>query len=399
MEKYTYNWEIKDLLTQFLQAFDGAIVKRYNNDRVVENTIGARYIYAPKQRVLHDLVNKAQHFTLPVVAFWIKDIKRDVSRVFNKLEGQYNVDNTYSSDYSNIMQPVPVDIEVGVSMITRFQLDMEQLISNFVPYCDPYFVVSWTVADFPNIEIRTEIRWDNNLAIAYPVEQEPNKPTRVMCDTNFTIKGWLFKKEGEPAGRIYQVDTSYYAVSGTPTSQNIGSLSVGALVERFVTSSVPQIIYASRQMTPVTYAGSVEVDGSFLDTVTAVFLSGGFPVMFPGSTTVDIFSSTSLSATYPSLNGVVPVQGFANVTGTLMMINYQAPQVTGYFDIIVVSPAGYTSMISTINTYNAQQQLYVKGGAIPTYPENGIQVVNVDEYVWDTAYMTWDAATFQWEVA
>ena len=94
MQKYTYHWEVKDLLTQFLQAFDGAIVKRYNNQRIAGNIIGVRYVYAPKQRVLHDLVNKSQHITLPAVAFWITSISRDNTRVFNKLYGQYAVENS-----------------------------------------------------------------------------------------------------------------------------------------------------------------------------------------------------------------------------------------------------------------------------------------------------------------
>ena len=124
MQKYTYNWEVKDLLTQFLQAFDGAIVKRYDINRVPGSNVGVRYVYAPKQRVLFDLVDKAQHLTLPVVAFYISTISRDQSRVFNKLVGQYWTDNTTSvynqSTANQNLQPVPINIEVSVSILTKY---------------------------------------------------------------------------------------------------------------------------------------------------------------------------------------------------------------------------------------------------------------------------------------
>ena len=141
MQNFTFHWEVRDLLTQFLQAFDGAIVKRHDSNRDTGSTIGVRYVYAPKQRVLHDLINKAQHITLPVVAFWITNIGRDSSRVFNKIEGQYRASNGSTSPKN--LQPVPVNIDIAVSILTRLQSDMDQILSNFVPYNDPYFIISW----------------------------------------------------------------------------------------------------------------------------------------------------------------------------------------------------------------------------------------------------------------
>ena len=67
MKKYTYNFEIKDLLTQFVAAFDDTVIKRYNKQRDERQQIEVRYVFAPKHRVMYDVVNKAQNITLPVV--------------------------------------------------------------------------------------------------------------------------------------------------------------------------------------------------------------------------------------------------------------------------------------------------------------------------------------------
>ena len=375
---YTYYWEVKDILTQFLHAFDGAIVRRYTTARQSTNAVGVRYVYAPKQRVLHDLINRAQHITLPVVSFWIDSIQRDQSRVFNKLEGMYYNKDTYNNKTIHRLQPLPVDINVSVSILTRFQSDMDQIVSNFVPYSDPYFVVSWSKFGSPEIEIRAPVLWNNELAMSYPVEQAPNDPTRVVCDTKFTIKGWIFKNETDATGRIFKIDTNFHAFSASDVNNPFAN-------ESFTTSATALIDSCSRSKTPVNYSGKANITGYEFSTITNIFLSGSYDYMFPGTTTYNLFSASGLSALYPPLVNVVPVQAYKVNNNNSISLTYQTPYASGYFDIIVVNAAGYTKMTGTVK---------------PSFPyAKGIEVVSEHKYIWDTAYITWDAATFQWQVA
>ena len=73
------------MLTQFVAAFDDIVIGRFNKAREEQDKINVRYVYAPKQRVLYDIVNKAKTITLPVVTVNIANIARDNNRVFNKL--------------------------------------------------------------------------------------------------------------------------------------------------------------------------------------------------------------------------------------------------------------------------------------------------------------------------
>ncbi len=366
MQKYTYHWEVKDLLTQFLQAFDGAIVKRYDNNRQAGNNVAVRYVYSPKQRVLHDLINKAQHITLPAVSFWISSISRDPSRVFNKLEGQYWTNTTtsvYNKSSSNTnLQPVPVNIEVSVSILTRFQTDMDQILSNFVPYSDPYFIISWTREGMPGLEIRSEVLWGGSLNMTYPVEQSDTQPTRVICDTSFTIKGWLFKYDADPIGRIFKIENNFYPVSGVPTLQNIDSLVNPTLTETFILSARPVIAYSSAWFAQRSLSGIIEIYGDMYSHTNNVYLSGSTG-MFTGTTTINPFSaSTSLSASYPALTGVVPALDYYAISDNKMIVTYQAPAGIGSFDIIVVNDAGYTKL--STDSYNpnySTQYPYVSG--------------------------------------
>ena len=86
MKQEPYYFEIKDMMAQFITAFDDIVIKRYNVNRKAEDRLAVRILYSPKQRVLYDIINTAQNMTLPAVAVNIASISRDNSRVFNKLD-------------------------------------------------------------------------------------------------------------------------------------------------------------------------------------------------------------------------------------------------------------------------------------------------------------------------
>ena len=149
MKKYTFYWEIQTILEQFVGAFNDVLIKRYDKDRnllSLEKNINVKYVYGPKQRIFNSLQNPAPGgITVPAIAVSLGSITRDQNRVFNKNDGfniPYN-DKVSSSDIlKHIPQPIPVNIGVNMTLITKYQNDMDQLISNFAPYCDPYIVIS-----------------------------------------------------------------------------------------------------------------------------------------------------------------------------------------------------------------------------------------------------------------
>lgn len=215
MKQSPYYFEIKDILTQFVAAFDDIVIKRYNVNRKAEDRIAVRYVYSPKQRVLYDIINLAKTITLPAVAVSIQSISRDTTRVFNKLDGFYY--NGSGATSAHLRSPVPINIVVNVSILTRYQTDMDQIISNFVPYTNPYIVIGWKIPEALGMpreqEIRSEVLWDENLVMGYPTDIQGNEKARITADTSFTIKGWLFKEQADPVGRIYYIDTTFTAES------------------------------------------------------------------------------------------------------------------------------------------------------------------------------------------
>jgi hypothetical protein len=220
----TFHFEIRDLLTQFVTAFDEIIINRYDKNRIPKNKVQVRYVYAPKQRVLYDLVNLAQNITVPVVSVSISNVARDEARVFNKINGYYfpsgTSDISTGSTSVHYNSPVPVNITVNMSIMTKFQTDMDQILSNFIPYNNPYIILSWKVPTdlatggfaIPQ-EIRSEVLWSGSVNLNYPTDISANEKYKIVGDTSFTIKGWLFPAKQDPVGNIFYIDSNFYATS------------------------------------------------------------------------------------------------------------------------------------------------------------------------------------------
>jgi hypothetical protein len=229
MKANPFHFEIKDLLVQFVAAFDDVIIGRYNRKRELKDRIGVKYLYAPKQRVLHDLVNKPQHTSVPAIAVNIAGISRDNDRVFNKIAGSWYTRNQSLPDAmlvaDHMLQPVPVDIAIKLSVITKYQTDMDQILTNFIPYTDPYIVISWKNPDksltLPQ-EIRSAVEWSGSINIEYPTELTKDSFFRVTADTDFTIKGWMFKNEQPSVPHVLTVSVNTENIVTEPVNSNAG---------------------------------------------------------------------------------------------------------------------------------------------------------------------------------
>lgn len=267
------------MLTQFVTAFDDIIINRYDNNRVAQSKVQVRYVYAPKQRVLYDLVNLAQNITVPVVSVSISNVSRDEARVFNKINGYYFASGTSDANPGSTSihynSPVPVNITVNMSIMTKFQTDMDQILSNFIPYNNPYIILSWKVPlDLSSQgfatpqEIRSEVLWNGNINLTYPTDLQPNEKYKIVGDTSFIIKGWLFPAVQNPVGNIFYIDSNFYATNlitsvNELTATNFTNFGtkdpkIISVVESLSTYAFPQIT------TPVTYTTSNAIVDTYL---------------------------------------------------------------------------------------------------------------------------------------
>jgi hypothetical protein len=364
LKNYTYNFEIKDLLTQFVAAFDDTVIKRFNRAGVAEQEVAVRYVFAPKQRIMHDVVNKAQNLQLPVVAIDLAGVSYDTDRVFNKLGNFENYANVNSA--SSLRTPTPVNLTVNMSILCRYMQDMEQILSNFIPYSDPYIVLAWKepVSDDRDdvIEIRSEVAWDQNISLNTPTESTYSDKFRIVADTTFTIKGWLFRNKNETANPIYFIDTNFINTSPSYSfNQAVSSLDYeaffdsltadqGYVIDTISLSGIPEItnVYfnTSASLLPADEPVTITSDAYDNNKVSYTLLGANYNqtefVMLSSNSSITT-GFTALSTPYTgNVEGyILPTENWTVLSDEVINITLPMLLDSGRFDIIIKNPAGW----------------------------------------------------------
>ena len=379
MKNYTYNFEIKDLLTQFTAAFDDTVIKRFNRAGSAEQEIDVRYVFAPKQRIMYDVVNKAQNLQLPVVAIDLAGVSYDTDRVFNKLHNFDNYGNVNAA--SSIRTPTPVNLTVKMSILCRYMQDMEQILSNFIPYADPYIILAWKepvsdAIDSDVIEIRTEVLWDQNISLNTPTETTYSDKFRIVADTTFTIKGWLFRNKNETINPIYFIEQNFINTSPSYSfNQAVSSLNYEAFfdsltadqgyeIDTISLSGIPEItnVYfnTSAALLPVNGPITITSEAYAYNNVSYTLLGANYnktEVVMLSSNSSLTSSFTALSTTYTGgVSGyLLPTDNWTVLSDEVINITLPVLLDSGRFDIIIKNPAGWKTSAEIDGFYfNAQ---------------------------------------------
>jgi len=374
VKNYTYNFEIKDLLTQFVAAFDDTVVKRYDRSGNAKQEVEVRYVFAPKQRVMYDIVNKAQNLTLPVVAVDVTSISYDDDRVFNKINNLHSYLNEVDNMYARM--PVPINIEMNMSIICRYMQDMEQIITNFAPYSNPYIIIAWKEPSIRSetVEIRTEVLWNKNISMNTPTDMTYTDKFRVVADTSFTIKGWLFREKTSNSVPIYFIDQNFiisrenlnltealtaqnyeefynslsavadiqsYTLSGTPTITNIFYNGSGG----YIPANDNTAITLNKEVSALNLYNYITI-GSNYDRTTTVLLSSN-------NTSLINLPLTTINSEYTgeATGFILPIENYQILSKDTLSLTFPYLSGSGEVDIIINNPAGWASSRTTSGVY------------------------------------------------
>lgn len=344
MENYTHHFEFRTNIMHFMAAIDGAVVKRYDQSGAVGQEIKVNYVYAPKTAVLKDMVDKSNTIRFPIVAVSLKGFKRASDRVKNKIGGYYKNTNISDLNYTKMRSPVPVDISLELHAMATYQSDLEQIITNWVSYFDPYIVISWK-EPYTGYELRSKIIWEGSGNITYPDPQDATKPYRLELTAGFTFEGWLFKAEPEEIDKICCIDTSWHILSSQFCVMG-DMIPFEEEKEEFHIQGLPIISGVSPLVLTSGKSWDIDLKGNFIN-IKSVLVSANNVGMFEMSA-FDYFPN---DADYPHFNAF-PIEQFAEYNGNLAFS--VEPMTSGNFDIIVVNECGYAKLTDSeaVNPYD-----------------------------------------------
>lgn len=358
MIKYTYDWEILTITNMLLNSMSDIVVKRFNVHKETRDQIKVRIVYAPKQRVLADLLDRDQNLQLPVMAVNIGGITRDSARVYNKILGSFQSSVGSTVSY-NERSPLPIDITYNVSIMTRYQEDMDQILSHLLPYINPYFTISWRTPLRPDEEIRSNVFWNGSVNVQYPSDVAATQVARVVADLSFVFKGWMFQaKPDDPIGNIHTIHSTY--------ADNSRGISSEYLLETTIRESTDTSDYIRHDGVPpqpklidpyyvsVGETKQFNLVGNAFTVINNVYLSG-HPVEYLSTQQAPFSNSSELSAQYPPFTAVKLLSSdwFYNKE-TLCSFIMPPPRCVGRVDVILEGPVGYGKLTDhvRINTFN-----------------------------------------------
>lgn len=362
MNQYTYDHETRTMMTMFLNSMSDIIVKRFNVNKDPRDQIKTRIVYAPKQRVLADLLDRDQNLKLPVIACYIGGISRDVGRVWNKIQGTYHLVEQNKKTF-NEKTPLPIDLNINVSIMTRYQEDMDQIISHIIPYINPYFIVSWRTPKRPDFEIRSQVIWNGTVNIQYPNDLNSSMVARVVADLSFTFKGWIFQgiNSNSTVGTIYEIKSNFINLNDIPAEfllkEDMAKYADDSIRETVIYDAVPpqpQMIEPDR--TKVGQPHTFVIHGMSLGSTKNVYLSG---IPFNSMSLVyDMFSNfPHLSADNPPFTGVMlSLSTWKAEKHPIEYLTFVMPSasIPGRVDVIVENQFGYGTLTKSVrvNTFN-----------------------------------------------
>ena len=335
MLDYNYNFEVKKNLKMFESCLDDTIIKRYDDQTdIAQDSIKVNYIYGPKQRILQDLRGQPDTVKLPIVAITTTGFNRDDARLKNKLDDIVYKDKDGS--YVNI-KCIPFNIDVSVTILCKYQEDLDQIVQNFVVHSNPYFIYSLQEPKSKK-ELRVEVLWDGKIGTQYPTDSDlpPNTPFRITGTANFTIKTWLFKTVLEPISRIcviYDdiiVTDNFYCDYPTLTAYTKENQ-----IDHYSLSGKPILRYVNPYYLRIGETPTIKLQGDgFLNTY-AVFVSGSDQV-YPNMTTYNPLSAFGDNTEYKGFL----INDFYINSPQELTFTLPAPSGIGFVDIFVVNPCG-----------------------------------------------------------
>lgn len=201
MKQFSYNKEIKIATAQLIDVFNNIVVSRRDSKGNLQKKISVPCLYGARSRILKSLENRSANIKLPILAITITGLSRNRERVHSVNEGLiFQTHDPPTLNYEiRHNAGIPIDIEYELSIIAKYQDDIDRIISNFSVNMNPDIYVVWSypyATSSTDSKIKSQVVWNGNFSIDYPTDISETDPYRIVATTSFTYKTWFFPGTG-----------------------------------------------------------------------------------------------------------------------------------------------------------------------------------------------------------
>jgi len=217
MFEYFYNEVFRSVIIGFGSLFNGIEVKKSNSIIKVPLAYGPTQKFLARMQQEADL-NKPVSITLPRMSFEFLGLQYDPARKSTQTQAIINQTPDGAEVKKNYL-PVPYNMRFELSIMTKLNDDMLQIIEQILPYFQPAYQLPINFLGNLKEKRDVAINLDN---ITMEDDYEGNFDTRraLIYTLSFTAKTFMFGHIAKtPEGLIRKVQVDYYSDTNTRTAK------------------------------------------------------------------------------------------------------------------------------------------------------------------------------------
>ena len=218
---YYYHEIIKKTIISFGTLFNNIYIKHESQEGSDLSLLKVPIAYGPIQKFLARIeekpdLRKRVAITLPRMSFELKSIQYDNSRKVSTLQTFKTISE--SGNPIKVFMPVPYNIGIQLSIITKYNDDMLQIIEQILPIFQPQF--NLTVDLVSSIGEKKDIPMIlENIQMEDNYESDYTTRRNLIYTLTFTAKTFLFGPIADSTeGLIKKVQVDYYTTINSSNS-------------------------------------------------------------------------------------------------------------------------------------------------------------------------------------
>jgi hypothetical protein len=267
MFEYFYHEILRRTVISFGSLFNNISIKHTDNSGNVVSVIKVPFAYGPTQKFLARLeqspnLNKPVQMTLPRMSFELVGLSYDPTRKATTTQTFLTSSSSNKTQEKKAYLPVPYNLDFELSIMTKLNDDMLQIVEQIIPYFQPAYTISIDLVkeigekrDIPVVL--------NNISMSDDYEGDFSTRRALIYTLRFTAKTYLF-------GPI-----------STASSDVVKKVSIGLISGDSTKTPTREVVYTVEPRATKNYTGTITTtlskDISLSDTLIEVVDASNIP--------------------------------------------------------------------------------------------------------------------------
>jgi hypothetical protein len=243
MFEHFYYEAIRKTVIAFGTLFNNIYIKHKNNQGEVVSTQKVSFAYGPTQKFLARLeqspnLSKPIQITTPRMSMEIVGLSYDSARKASMMRGFIANDPNNKPKKSYL--PVPYNVNFELSIFTKLEDDMFQIVEQILPYFQPHYTITITAVE--EIQEKKDIKFTlDNISMTDNYEGNFDERRALIWTLKFTAKTYMFlpvSTDSVEANIINKVTLGFAAGNDSTSISNDINLSITPRATRNYTGTV-----------------------------------------------------------------------------------------------------------------------------------------------------------------